>query len=113
MGKPKTHNGVRQQNVIVRFKNHAARYRVYNARKKAKKVKICPNLTKYRQDILYNANETFSKANGVDFIFADIHGDLKVKLKVKVNDRDFYKFETLEELRNLLTRVELVEEDRE
>ena len=31
VGKPKVHDGVRQQNVIVKFKSRAARYRVYRA----------------------------------------------------------------------------------
>ena len=77
VGKPKTHNGVRQQNVIIRFRNHATRYRVYNARKKSKKVKICPNLTKTRSDLLYNATQFTKDVDGVDFVLADIHGDLK------------------------------------
>lgn len=113
VGKPKTHNGVRQQNVIVRFKSHATRYRVYNARRKAKKVKICPNLTKIRNDVLYNAVQMTNEVDGVDFVLADIHGDLKVKLRDKFEEKDFFKFETIQELSDVLIRAGLINDEEE
>ncbi len=62
IGKPKVFNGVRQQNVIVRFRSHATRYRVYNERKKSKKFKIAPNLTKRREDTLFEAKKLVEKS---------------------------------------------------
>ena len=39
-GKPKIYNGTKQQNIIVRFKTHAARYSVYRKRDEAKNSKF-------------------------------------------------------------------------
>ena len=51
--------------------------------------------------------------NWVSFAFPEIHGDLKIRLRDKLSDKDFFKLETLEDLSNLLTRVGLIEEDEE
>ena len=36
-------NGKKHQNVIVRFKTHAARYKVFNRRKSLRNISISPN----------------------------------------------------------------------
>ena len=46
-------NNKKTQDIIVRFKTHAARYKVYDERKKSKSTKIRPNLTKHRGQLLY------------------------------------------------------------
>ena len=56
VGKPKTHAGRKQQNVIIRFRSHATRYQVYKERKSSKKFKVCPNLTRSREQTLYDVN---------------------------------------------------------
>ena len=104
VGKPKSHNGSKQQNIIVRFKTHYTRYKVYNARKKAKKFKICPNLTKARGDILYNAIVSTNDVEGIDFVYADIHGDLKIRLKEEFEGNFVYHFDSMEKLDELLAK---------
>ena len=60
VGKIKTVDGKKQQNIIVRFKTHFSRYAVYNERKKAKSVKIVPNLNQRRRSLLYEASKLVS-----------------------------------------------------
>ena len=66
------------QDVIVRFKSHHARYRVYNERKKAKNIKIGANLTKRRGKLLFDASNVVKSIDKVDFCFSNIHGDLEL-----------------------------------
>ena len=43
IGKVKEENGKKKQEVIIKFKTHAVRYAVYDARKKARSAKFLPN----------------------------------------------------------------------
>ena len=73
----------RKQNVIVRFKSHASRYHFFAKRKSlSQSLSVKPSLTRKR---LKNFSETVEMVNSspnlihvVDFVFADINGDLKV-----------------------------------
>ena len=112
-GKPKTYNGATQQNIIVRFKTHATRYAVYRKRNQSKKFKICPNLTKHREKTLHEAKEAASKIDEVDFVYADIHGDLKIRFKTKMEDSEVHRFSDLNDLADMLKRFGFVEEDTE
>ena len=58
VGKVKTREGKKSQDIIVRFKTHKSRYDVYQDKKKARNVKIAPNLTKRRGKLLYDVWES-------------------------------------------------------
>ena len=110
-GKPKTYNGTKQQNIIVRFKTHATRYSVYRKRNETKKYKVCPNLTRLREKTLYDAEAVVADIPDVNFVYADIHGDMKVRFKNKMEDREAYKFDSIKHLIELLKRFKLYDED--
>ena len=105
-GKVKTSNGKKSQNVIIKFKSHATRYAVLQQKKKAKNFKLCPNLTRKRGKLWYDATQIVDSIPGIDFVFADIHGDMKMRLK---NERDdgkiVFQFETLNELNDLIVSL--------
>ena len=105
IGKPKEKNGKKNQDVIVRFKSHSARYTVFNARKKTNNHNIRPNLTPFRSKLLHEATEITSNVNEVNFAFADIHGDLKIRLVNAIEGRFVFSFSTIEELKNLLSKM--------
>ena len=98
-------NGKKQQNIIIRFKSHSSRYSVFNERKKAKHVKMGPNLTKRRGKLLYDAISMVEELGNVDFVFCDAHGDLKLRIKEPYNNKHFFTFETLDDLSKLLTET--------
>ena len=109
-GKIKEKNGKRMQDVIIRFKSHKARYTVYSERKKAKNVKISANLTKRRGKLLFDATNAVRGVEKVNFCFANIHGDLNVRLEEAYNGKHVHGFNSISELSELLIKTGLTQE---
>ena len=107
IGPVKEKNGKKHQNVIIRFRSHKTRYNVFREKKKLKHVKISANLTKKRGKLLHEAIEFVESINEVDYVFADIHGDLKVKVKKQYKGTNTFKFETFENLKKLLIDMDI------
>ena len=99
VGKVRTRNGKKHQDIIVRFKTHSSRYLVYKERKKARNVKISPNLTKRRATLLYEASNWVKDLDAVDFVFANIHGDLNLRLVEPYQEKILFPFSTLDDLK--------------
>ena len=110
VGKIREKNGKKMQNIIVRFKNHSARYSVYNERKKAKNVKINPNLTPKRSNLLSNASNAVEQVNNVHFCFANIHGDLNFRLVEPYNGKHVFPFNSMKQLNTSLLEMSMIEE---
>ena len=109
VGKKKDHQGKKYQNVIIRFKSHRSRYSVYRNRKQLQNgVKMNPNLTKKRGDVLYKSSELVKDVAGIDFTFANIHGDLCVRLAAARNGDHVFTFHSIEELRKILEESDIV-----
>ena len=94
------------QRVIVRFKRHSMVEKIYSQRKKSNKYNVKPSLTKFRLNTLNATLARFSKCDQVDFIYADVHGNLKVRFKEKFNGRYVYSFNDENELSELIHDVE-------
>ena len=82
------------QDVIIRFKSHAAKEAFYKARKTLpptwNNTKIRPSLCPNQKTLLHKAqsmieeyNFTHEHINPPEFVFANIHGELQVKFKSK------------------------------
>ena len=78
-------------------------------------MKVKPSLTKARKDLLKSANETLevyykdraSLKNPQEFVFADMHGNIKVKMMTKPTKRGmFQKFNSLVELTQIIERCQ-------
>ena len=69
-------------------------------------IKIAPNLTKRRGKLLYDAVQSTEDATRVNFVYADAHGDLKIRLNDPHNGRFVFPFNTLEELSKLLAEMQ-------
>ena len=97
----------RQQRVIVRFKSHGFCSKVYNRRKQSKRIYVKPSLTKFRLDTLKQAKERYGNSSDVEFIYADILGNLKIRLKNPLNGRFVHEFYNLNELSDILFDADL------
>ena len=95
-----------KQRVIVRFKRHSMVEKVYERRKKSNKYNVKPSLTKFRLNTLNATLARFSKCEKVDFIYSDIHGNLKVRFKEQFNGRYVHSFYDENELSELMFDVE-------
>ena len=103
IGKKKQYEGKTYQNVIVRFRSHRSRYAAYKERQKLKGgVKMSPNLTKHRLQVLHESSQLVNDAGGIDFTFANINGDLCVRLTDAHNGRNVFTFSSIENLRTIL-----------
>ena len=102
-----TTDGDKKQDVIVRFKSHSARYALYEKRgdlkkKTNNKIRITPSLTSKRRKLLSTARQRYEENELVDFIFCNIHGDIKVKTKSDINNKLFHTLTCIEDLEKLL-----------
>ena len=93
-----------KQKIIIRFKSHSKRYSLYRNKKKLPPgIKLSPSLTKRRQQILHEAIEMVSSMHTVNFVFADIHGDLKIRLTEADKDGRFVLgFNSTEDLAQII-----------
>ena len=103
VGKPK--DG--KQATILRFKSHSFRAKVYEKRKSIinKKLKVRVSLTKKRSDLIkYAYSITEDKPLNLKFVFADINGNLKLRLEEPFDNRYVYSFEDQDELHLLFQK---------
>lgn len=107
-----SNDGKKTQDIVVRFRSHATRYKVYDERKKTKTTKIRPNLTKRRRDLLYRASNLVKDLDAVHFVFANDHGDLKIRLKEKMTtksnvEKQYFDFDSMEVLKETLRDLKI------
>ena len=110
LGKIKEINGKKHQGVIVRFKWHSARYEVFNKRKALRNTRISPNLTKIRSKMLNDAIELTKviEKNDWGFVYANMHGDLMIRLSEKFKGRHYYSFDSIKSLTDKLVEFGLM-----
>ena len=91
---------------IVRFKSHSFREKAYVNRKKCtnRNIKIKLSLTRKRRKTLTYAYKVSGKFPNVDFFYADIHSNLKLRLNETVNNKIVYPFRDKQELLNLFKK---------
>ena len=103
------------QDIIVRFKSHTAKENFFIKRKNIKKkVKIRPSLAPDRKELLEEAvnmvneyinnndNGSMCLKNPPHFVYADMHGNLKLKVTHKFNNKLFFRFSSITELCSLI-----------
>ena len=96
------------QATILKFKSHFFKESVYHARKKIKnrKVKIKIFLTKKMRKILSYAHQATANIPNEDFPYADINGNLKLRLKENSNNKKVFTFKDNEELHSLFEKFD-------
>ena len=100
-------NNNNQQAVIVKFKSFKHRTAVYTKRKdlpKPKKVSL--SLTSRRQQLLKFAHDITEDIDAVHFCFYDINCSLKIRFRHKVQGKFVYAFNTKEDLKDILAKVD-------
>ena len=101
-----------KQDVIVRFKSHSAKESFYKKRKTIKRprVKIQPSLCDRRRKLWNDSNELIeyyqneAVRNPPDFVLADVHGNLMVKMTNETDGRLFHKFESTKQLVEIIQK---------
>ena len=87
------------QPVIVRFRSHSFKEKIYNKRKNVNKnIKLVPSLTRHHLRLLNKMQIALndSKENGildaVKFVFADLHSSLKLVQQNPYKNRSVFSF---------------------
>ena len=83
-----------KRNIIIKFTKHRAATKVFRERRKLSKliswkkyVKFRTSLTRQRQNLLTFAHNLCAEGEETNFIFSDINGNLKIRLKEPINNR--------------------------
>ena len=116
----RVYNG-KEQEIIVRFKSHAAKEAFYRARKNLpasrKAVKIRPSLSPNQKNLLRDAQawvEQFSlnaeMVNPVQYVFANIHGEIQAKMQKNYRGSPFISFNSIQDLASRLKDAQVVRE---
>ena len=101
-----------EQDMIVKFKSHSAKEEFFNCRKNIRRgIKVKPSLTPDRRKLLKEADDfikSYSSGDSLkiepEYVFADIHGNLKVKMKKEGRGKRYFKFSSLSELREIIDK---------
>ena len=103
------------QPIIVKFKTHSFKEKIYHQRKKlAKGIKISPSLTKRRSDILQQAQHIIKEESSDDspneegivkFAFAEVHGTLKIVLTKSYKNKHVFAFDSVLEYFQIVNKV--------
>ena len=117
------HNG-KTQDIILRFKSHAAKEAFYRARKalpaSQEGVRIRPALSPNQKKLLYDSQQLLERyqygeemVNPPEFVFANLHGDIQVKLKNKFRHSEMVTFNSIKQLTHILREAQGVKETDE
>ena len=106
IGYIKKNGDKKTQNIIVRFKSYSSRYEWLKNKKRSKTIKLAPNLTKKRGKMLYDATKILddNTISAIDFVFANIHGDLQVRLAEPLDNTYVFPFNSIEDLDDLINK---------
>ena len=95
-----------KESVFIKHKNRIKNY-VADQKKKKKPVKVNiklqPSLTKQRIDLLKLANEKTKDVERIKFPYADMHGNLKIRLNSPINNRYIIDFQTEDDITNIIS----------
>ena len=102
-----------KQSIIVKVKSHSYREKLYRNRTKGKNVQVRfkTSLTKRRSDLLAKASARIADLpdklkQKIAFSYADIHGNLKIKMTEKTCDRWNFEFNSEQELTDILIKID-------
>ena len=106
------------QDTIVRFKTHSAKEAFYKKRKTIqethRKILIRPSLSPAQKSLLEDAREFMNTSkydetnctNPPEFVFANVHGDIQVKMKRETRQGLFVTVRSIQHLAQVIERAQ-------
>lgn len=97
------------QTIIVRFKSHSYRSNLYVGRKihqnrNGNKLKLRISLTNTRRKLLSEVQEKVAGNDFIDFAYASVNGDIRVRTKFKYNNKIVFDIKSSDDIDNLLVK---------
>ena len=109
---PTDNNG--KQNIIIKFTKHSTATKVFRERRKLSKliswnkhVKFRTPLMRQRQNLITFTRNLCTEVEEINFIFSDINGNLKIRLKEPIGNWQVYSFRKKMELAEILEKLDL------
>ena len=109
-----------EQSVIIRFKSHEFKETFYKeGRKKLKGnrngIKIKPNLCRERKNLLNRAVDLVDSYpsnlyNPPDFAYADVHGNIKIKMKHRTKNGMFFDVNSLRDVAAVIQKAQTIDQ---
>ena len=108
-----------KQDIILRFKSHSAKEQFYKGRKtlpeQLKHVRIRPSLSPEQQILLDEARDLldeyhhggFVGENPPDYVFANVHGVVQLKMKTQTKDGMFITIQNIAHLSQILAKTSI------
>ena len=96
-----------KQSTIIRFKSHSFRASVYASRnniQNKKKLKVKLSLTKRRTKIINYAHRITESVPEVMFAYADVNGNLKIRLHEQREGKYTFPFNSIDSLHNIFRK---------
>ena len=114
------------QELIIRFKSHSAKEEFYGKRKtipESLRIKVQPSLSAETKKLLNASSDCVDffrsyddeladenkMQNCPDFAYADVHGNLLLKMRNRTKDGLFFRFNNLEQLLQIIQKYNVVE----
>ena len=107
-----------KQEVIIRFRTHAAKESFYKARKNivggSETLKILPSLSKATKKLLHDSSDEVSYyeklSNPPQFVLPDVHGNLMIKFTCESRLGLFVHFDSMDTFRSTVYRAQHTDE---
>ena len=103
-----------KQNITIKFTKHSTATKLFRERRLLNKliswkkhVKFRTSLTRQWQNLLIFTRNLCAETEDINFIFSDINGNLKIRLKEPVGNRQVYSFRNKVELAEILAKLDL------
>ena len=109
---------IKENKYIVKFTKHSTAETIYKHRKKLIKkkegktnqpIKIKVSLTRWRHKLLQYANKVTDDYNLIYFVYTDINGNLKIRLREPIKNPVVFSFNSKMELAEILGSIEHLE----
>ena len=109
---------IKENRYIVKFTKHSMAETIYKHRKKLIKkkedktnqpIKIKVSLTRRRQKLLEYASKVTDDYGLIHFVYTDINGNLKIRLREPIKNRVVFSFHSKMELAEILGLIEYFE----
>ena len=104
-------NEKNNQPIIIRFKSHSYRSELYTKRKPHQdkpgmKYRLRVSLTKSRRNLLEKAKTMVSENDKINFVYASVNGDIKIRLHDSINNKIIYNIYTESDLNELMVKLD-------
>ena len=108
----KVNTGETFRKAVTNFKSHISRYSNYRWKKEKRHrgtaTRRVPNIPEQRASLLLEAHHMVQNHEEIKLVYADVHGNVKVRLQKCHKGKNVFTFDNIDSLKKLLLQMGLV-----